>query len=132
MLRLKEYPFEWFKFTAVIAVVVNLILWGLYWRGIIAVAIPAATVVAALIIVTIAAIRPRWFRGFYRTGMTASFHVGQVIGKVLLVLLFFLIVTPLGLILRLMGKDLLLIRKNPGKATYWHPARNTREFDRMF
>lgn len=132
MLRLKENPIEWFKFTAVMAVVVNLILWMLHWRGVIPFAIPAAVAGMAFLIVTIAAIRPRWFRGFYRIGMTVSHQVGQFIGKVLLILLFFLIVTPLGLFLRLLGKDLLLLRKTTGKGTYWHPARNTREFDRMF
>ena len=132
MLRLKENPIEWFKFTAVMAVVVNLILWATYLRGLISIAIPAFAAVAALLIVTIAAIQPRWFRGFYRIGMTVSFHVGQVIGTVLLILLFFLVVTPMGLLLRLLGKDLLLIKKNTSKGTYWHPARDNREFDRMF
>jgi len=132
MLRLKEYPIEWFKFTAVIAVVVNLILWMIHLKGIISIEIPAFTLFAALLIITLAAIRPRWFRGFYRIGMTVSFLIGQIIGTVLLTLLFFLIVTPLGLLLRLLGKDLLLIRKNPQLATYWHPARKNREFDRMF
>lgn len=94
--------------------------------------IPALTAIIAILTVIIAAIRPRWFRGFYRGGMTISFHIGQTIGKILLILFFFLFVTPLGLLLRLFGKDLLLIKKNPEGKTYWHPARNNREFDRMF
>ena len=132
MLRLKEQPIEWIKFTAVIGVMVNLILWLLWWRGSLFVTIPALTAIIAILTVIIAAIRPRWFRSFYRCGMTISFHIGQVIGKILLILFFFLFVTPLGLLLRLFGKDLLLIKKNPDGKSYWHPAKNNREFDRMF
>jgi hypothetical protein len=64
--------------------------------------------------------------------MTVSFNIGQVIGKVLLTLLFFLLVTPMGLLLRLLGKDLLRLKKTPDQATYWHRAKSSREFDRMF
>ena len=132
MLRLKEKPIEWIKFTAVIGLMVNVILWLLWWRGSLPVTIPGITSIIAILTVIIAAIQPRWFRGFYRGGMTVSFHIGQTIGKILLILFFFLIVTPLGLLLRLFGKDLLLIKKNPDRKTYWYPAKNNREFDRMF
>ena len=132
MLRLKEKPIEWIKFTAVIGVAVNLVLWLLWRRGGLPIAAPVTTTVFALLAVIIASFRPRWFRGFYRGGMTISFHIGQVIGKILLTLFFFLFVTPLGLLLRLFGKDLLLIKKTPGAQTYWHSAKNNREFDRMF
>jgi len=32
------------------------------------------------VVLLLALIQPRWFRGFYRGGMTVSFHIGQVIG----------------------------------------------------
>jgi hypothetical protein len=63
--------------------------------------------------------------------MTVSFHIGQVVGKVLLTVFFFLFLTPLGLLLRLMDKDMLQLRRSPAK-TWWQPARNNRDFDRMF
>ncbi len=132
MLRLKETPIEWIKFIAVIGVAVNAVLWLLWWRHGIPIAIPVATVTIAILSVIAAILRPHSFRGFYRGGMTVSFHIGQIIGKVLLTLFFFLFVTPTGLILRLFGKDLLRLKKTPGEETYWHPAKNSHEFDRMF
>jgi len=42
------------------------------------------------------------------------------------------VLTPLGLFLRLVGKDLLQLRKHPNDQTWWQPAKNNREFDRMF
>jgi hypothetical protein len=132
MLRLKEKPIEWIKFTAVMGLAVNVVAWLLWWRGQLGLALPTATAVVAVVATLTAMIRPRWFRGFYRGGMTVSFHIGQVIGKVLLTLFFFLLVTPMGLLLRLLGKDLLRLQRKPGETSGWHPARNSRDFDRMF
>ena len=132
MLRLKEKPIEWIKFTAVIGVAVNAVLWLLWHKGALPIAIPIAAAIIAILFVIAAIIRPYSFRGFYRGGMTVSFQIGQVIGKILLTLFFFLFVTPLGLLLRLLGKDLLLTKKIPDEKTYWHPAKNSCEFDRMF
>jgi len=132
MLRLKENPREWQKFVAVMSVVANLPAWLAWWRGKIPLAIPITLASLALVVLLVALIQPRWFRGFYRGGMTISFHIGQVIGRVMLTLFFFVVVTPLGLLLRLMGKDLLQLKRNPADKTWWQPAKNSREFDRMF
>ena len=132
MLRLKEKPIEWIKFTAVIGLAVNIILWLLWWRKALPIAVPIAAVTIAALFVIAAVVRPRRFRGFYRGGMTVSFHFGQIIGKILLTLFFFLFVTPMGLLLRLLGKDLLRLKRTPGEETFWHPAKSSREFDRMF
>jgi hypothetical protein len=132
MLRLKEKPIEWIKFTAVIGVAINAVLWLLWHREVLPIAVPVAAVTLAILFVIAAVIRPYSFRGFYRGGMTVSFHMGQTMGKVLLVVFFFLFVTPMGLLLRLFGKDLLLLKKNPDEETFWHPAKDNREFDRMF
>ena len=132
MLRLKEEPIEWIKYTAVMGLVLNIVVWLLWWRDRlpISVAIGAAAVAVAVLIVAL--IRPRWFRGFYRGGMTVSYHIGQVFGKILLTVFFFVVVTPLGLFLRLLGNDLLHVKKVPGETTWWRPAKNNRDFDRMF
>lgn len=131
MLRLKENPREWQKFVAVMGTAANLIVWMLWWRGRLPLAVPVAVAALALMVLIVALICPCWFRGFYRGGMTVSFHFGQVVGKVLLTVFFFLVVTPLGLLLRLMGKDLLNLKRSSAK-TGWQPAKNNRDFDRMF
>jgi len=132
MLRLKENPREWQKFVAVMGVAANLIAWLSWWRGKIPLAVPIIAASVAVAVLLLSLIQPRWFRGFYRGGMTVSYHIGQVIGKVMLTIFFFVVVTPLGLLLRLLGKDLLGLKKNPSDKTWWRPAKNSREFDRMF
>jgi hypothetical protein len=132
MLRLKENPREWQKFVAVIGVVANLLAWLPWWRGQLPLAVPVAVAALALLALVTALIQPQWFRGFYRGGMKVSFQIGQVIGKVMLTLFFFAVVTPMGLLLRLLGKDLLQLKRRTDDKTWWRPAKNSREFDRMF
>ena len=130
-LKLKEEPKEWLKFTVVVTVAAGAVAFLLYrrkfinWEGIGVLGVVLAAVVLAC------AIRPRWFRGFYRAGMTASFHVGQMMGRMLLTIFFLLALTPLGLLLRLMGKDLLAMKFRKAD-TYWHSAKNGNQFDRQF
>jgi hypothetical protein len=130
--KLSENPRDWLKFTAAICIVLVLVILGLARRGVIhgdpmwlLLALPAGLFLLCLV-------KPRWFRGFYRAGMTLSFFVGQSVSRILLTLLFILIVTPLGLFLRLLGKDLLRLRRNSSTPSYWHPASRPQNLDRQF
>jgi hypothetical protein len=131
-LKLKEDPREWRKFALVFALA-GAVLVGLCWRaGWLADTGLQAGMALLAAALTAGSLRPRWVRPVYRGAMTASFHVGQVMGRVLLVLLFFALVTPLGWLLRLLGKDLLHLRRAPQRATYWEPARPEGTLDRLF
>jgi hypothetical protein len=132
MLRLSEKPLEWIKFTAVIGVALNGVLGVLWGKGVMPGGVCLVAVGVAALVVLTAMIRPIWFRGFYRGGMRFSFQIGQVMGKVLLTVFFFALVTPMGLLLRLLGKDLLQLKRRPDQTTYWRKAKGSREFDRMF
>jgi len=77
-------------------------------------------------------LRPQWLRQPYRCGMTASFFLGQVTGRILLLLVFLFVLIPLGLLLRLLRKDLLGLKKKDGATTYWLPARATDRLDTQF
>jgi hypothetical protein len=130
-LKLKEEPKEWLKFTAVMAVVAGVVAVLLHRRKVIGIETLAGVAIAILLAMCACAIRPRWFRGFYRVGMTASFRVGQVLGWVWLMLFFLLVLTPLGLLLRAFGKDLLAMKRRKTD-TYWRAARPPGGFDRQF
>ena len=110
-LKLKEDPSEWRKFMFVFLVFLTGIGYLLYrryhldpiWFSILLWNLGLWMIVASIF--------PRWFRGVYRAAMTGSFYMGQVMGHVLLTAFYLLFVTPLGLGLRLMGKDLLALKK---------------------
>lgn len=131
-LKLKEDPREWQKFTLAAMAALSLASYLLYRRQ--ALGTPALSLVLGLagLALVSCGVRPRWFRGFYRAGMTAGFHVGQVMGAILLTGLFLVVVTPLGWVLRLSGKDLLGLNKDPRAKSYWRPTRPNPHYDRPF
>lgn len=51
--------------------------------------------------------------------MKMALAMGYVMTRVLLTLTFYLVMTPLGLVMRLLGKDSLQLRRNPEQSSYW-------------
>jgi len=49
--------------------------------------------------------------------------LGKIVSPLVLAIIFFFVVTPTGLIMRMLGKDLLNLKKNKNK-TYWIKKEN--------
>ena len=130
--KLKENPKDWLKFTIVCCVVGMLIVRALERHRVLQHDPALALFALALATLVLCIVRPAWFRGFYRAGMTVSFSIGQVVSRVLLTVLFLLVVTPLGLLLRLFGKDLLHLKRKPAGHSYWHRVDRTQNLYRQF
>ena len=45
--------------------------------------------------------------------------LGSIVSPIVMGAVFFIVVTPVGLIMRFLGKDLLRINKNKAVSTYW-------------
>jgi hypothetical protein len=45
--------------------------------------------------------------------------LGRIVNPVVLTVLFFVVVTPYALVLRLAGRDALRLRPEPGRDSYW-------------
>ena len=71
-------------------------------------------------------VAPRLVRLVYLGAVYASLPIGLVVSGVLLAAVYFLVLTPIGLIMRLFGHDPLARRFEPGGATYWKPRGATR------
>ena len=131
-LTLKEEPKEWVKFAAVMATLTGLVAWMLQRRGVFGQGMLSGILGVLVLAVLFGALRPRWLREFYRRGMTVSWHVGQVLGRVWLTVFFLLVLTPLGLLLRGFGKDLLQLKRPRNASSYWRTAKPFSPFDRQF
>lgn len=129
---LPDQPREWVKFTLSTVLAPAGLGTVLWWRGV----LPDAGYVTVLgvvaLVILLLLIQPRWFRGYYRVGMRLSRAGGRLIGRVLLTFVFFGLVTPLGWLLKLLGKDLLRLRRPGTHDTCWQPARRGGSLDRMF
>ena len=131
-MRFKDTPSERRKFLLSLSIMLSIVVAVLLWRVIIP--WPSAWLawgaVAVLLCVGLAwEAAGRWV---HRAGMTLGFCVGRVFGTLFLLLLFFVVLLPLGLALRLFGKDLLQMRKwPPAAASYWKTARPPGSLDSM-
>src|SRR5437899_2037420 len=130
--KLKEDPKEWRKTTLLTALGVALLCSLLHWRGILSTRSWCAVLAAMGVVAVSACLYPRWFRGFYRGSTRVGFYTSQALARVVLALIFVLLLTPLGLILRLAGKDPLQMRRRGSVTTYWHQAKEASPLDRLF
>ncbi|MBM3847276.1 MAG: hypothetical protein FJ405_13465 [Verrucomicrobia bacterium] len=133
-LKLQEKPAEWRKFTLVMMGLMCLAGWVLMKKGAITAGIAWTITGVAAGAVVVSILHPQAFRGFYRAGMTVTFRIGQVMSRILLTLLYFLVITPLGLVLRVMArKDPLDLRwRERLERSWWTPAKDGQTFDKMF
>lgn len=99
--------------VVVVPAVVGVVLWfGAGWRGV-AVGVWAAGAVLAAVY----AARPGWRRGLYVAWMTAEYPIGWTIAHAVAAGVYLLIVTPIGLAMRLAGHDPMARRR--GRGTMW-------------
>ena len=131
-LKLKEDPREWRKFMLVWCAVAAVLLGWLAFRRILAPAPAAAAGALVIAFAAAAAVAPRLFRPAYRAGMTLSFYVGQFMGAVILTVFYLFVLTPMGLLLRLAGKDLLDLKLDRSADSCWKPARKPGPLEQQF
>ena len=131
--RLKKTPSDWKKyllsFTSMLSIVVGVLIWKLFitWQT----AYVAWGVIGLLLIVGL--LSNIVSNAVYRVGMAIGFQIGRVFGAVLLFLMFCVVIFPLGLFLRLIGKDLLNFRafKNLKIKSYWATSKTPGSIDQM-
>lgn len=68
---------------------------------------------------TLAAAGPDRLRPVYVLLMVITFPIGVVVSYALLALLFFFVITPIGLIFRLAGRDALGRKRDAHASSYW-------------
>ena len=64
-------------------------------------------------------ILPSILRPVYRIWMLLAYFIGGIVSRVILTVLFYVVLTPTGLVLRLFGKDVLDQRFEKDRESYW-------------
>lgn len=77
----------------------------------------AIGIAAAFALVTLA--KPTLLSGLNRWWMKLGVLLGKVVSPIALGVLFYLVFTPIGLLMRLMGKDPLRLKYDPAGDSYW-------------
>lgn len=63
--------------------------------------------------------RPSLLAPLNRVWARLGLHLGKITNPLVTGLMFYLVVTPLGIVLRVLGKDPLRLRLEPGAKSYW-------------
>ena len=66
-------------------------------------------------------------------GLSIAFvPIGFVVSHLLMMIVYYLVVTPIALVFRLMGRDVIGRRIEPDKKTYWHERDTSRPASSYF
>ena len=103
-----------FVFAAVFALIA---LWPLLHHG--GLRLWALAVAAAFGAVAI--VRPALLATPNRLWMKLGLLLGKIVAPIALGILFYVVLTPLGAVMRMAGKDPLRLKRDPAAATYWIP-----------
>jgi hypothetical protein len=61
-----------------------------------------------------------------------AYPIGFVLSHVLMASIYFLMITPIALVFRVIGRDVLLRKLEPGRTSYWHQRATTRHASSYF
>jgi len=94
-----------------------------------------APLIAGALSVLVGLLRPEGMRLVFLGWMWAAFPLGWLVSHLLLAAIYYLVLTPIGLIMRVLGRDPLARRFEPKATTYWTPhapPRDPAQYFRQF
>lgn len=100
----------------------------------------SSTAAAGIVVISagiglVGVIAPAAIRWIYVGWMIAVFPIGWVVSHTIIAAVYFLVITPIGLIMRLAGRDPMERRFDPTAKTYWKvrpPAPDNARYFRQF
>ena len=89
----------------------------------------------SLIALAVGMASPAVLRPLFVAWMLAAFPLGWVMSHVMLATVYYFVLTPIGLLLRLGGRDSLQLKQRPDANTFWverkQPAKPSRYFQQF-
>ena len=93
-------------------------------------------IVISSVFITFGFLFPITLKPIYISWMSFAIILGWFMTRFILSLLFYLIVTPIGLITRVLGKDFLELKKEASNGSYWNQRESSFEknqsYDKQF
>lgn len=122
---LRQFATIWLPaFCALVGVVVYRRTGSLVW--------PSLLATLAITVAAVGAIKARAVRPLFIGWITATYPIGWVVSHTILAVVFYLAVTPIGILRRTIGGDPLSRRFDRAARTYWIPRSSKPESARYF
>ncbi len=67
----------------------------------------------------VALLKPLFAVGIYKIWITVGDFIGNIMSKLIMLVLFYGVFTPIAILLKILGKDLLNKKIEPDAKTYW-------------
>ena len=117
ILAIKSSKKELREFGLTIGIILCLLGGIVLWRG--KPAYPYLFLIGGIFIIA-GIVIPFILKPLQKAWMTFSIILGFFMSRVILTVLFYLVLTPIGLLMRLLGKDILDQKIDKNKTSYWH------------
>ena len=105
----------------------------LAWRkGSLSTGLAGTIIAVSAVLGLIGLIRPPSIRWFYAGWMLAVYPIGWTVSHLMLAVVFFLVITPIGGLMRLLGHDPMRRKFEPGAKSYWEPRPQQSPPERYF
>ncbi len=120
------------QFAGLVLPLAGLIVAGMFWWQFAwpSVALTLAAVVAGVSLAGL--FRPALVRPVYLCWMYAAYPIGWVVGHLVIGVIFYLVLTPIGLVMRALGRDPLRRELQRDRSTYWEPRETSTDTSRYF
>ena len=118
-------------FGPLFAIFMGIICWILWRCGVPSTPI-ALLALAAFILIVFYYLFPAIQRPVYRGWMFSVLPIGWVMSHILLTLIYYLLLTPIGLIMRIVGYDPMQRKLEKNKQTYWIARQEENDPKRYF
>ena len=83
------------------------------------------SLITSIIFLTLGLLNSKFLNPFNKLWFKFGIILGKIISPLIMGIIFFLVVTPTGLIMRLLGKDVLNLKYNKSKS-YWIEKNSTK------
>ena len=93
---------------------------------------PSALASIGAVLSIVAFLFPPFAQRLFVVWMTAVFPIGWTISHLLIGVIFFLLITPMGLVMRLFGRDTMGRKFEPQRESYWVPHQAPPDKQRYF
>jgi len=114
--KIKSSPKELREFGVLVGTVLGVLGAFLWWRG---KPVFLPFLAAGFLLVITGVTVPKILKPLQKIWMGLALVLGSVMTRVILTAVFCLVLTPIGILIRLSGKDLLNLKREGGSASYW-------------
>ena len=123
------------QFGGITPIMLLIIGMGLRWRVGLSMEALAGMCLFGILVFVVSRLSPRFVRPVYLGLVIIGYPIGWFISHLVMILFYFGIITPVALVFRLLGRDILKRRWDSGSETYWteHPkCDSTTQYFRQF